>query len=250
LSKNFELLQQAEKEQELHRPPSAARQPAGASRASDGMPQRLRLEARTLEESVRLVQQLFVSPKEAAPRVVVFTAASEGAGCTTVCACAAEALLTQVSGSICLVDGNIQHPSLHNVFRLENRRGLTDALLQSEPIRGYIQATDNPRLSVLSAGASSGNSTMNTGALALRMAQLRREFDYVLVDSPPANMNAEALALCHVADGAVMVLLAEVTHREAARKTADAIRASGSIVLGAVLNQRIYPIPQGLYDRL
>jgi Mrp family chromosome partitioning ATPase len=53
-----------------------------------------------------------------------------------------------------------------------------------------------------------------------------------------------------VADGVVMVLQAEVTHREATRKTADAIRATGARVLGAVLNQRIYPIPQGIYDRL
>jgi capsular exopolysaccharide synthesis family protein len=250
LSKNFELLQQAEKEQELRRPSSPAKPSAGAYGASDGAPRRLRLEARTLEESVRLVQQLFVSPKEGAPRVVVFTSANEGAGCTTVCACAAEAMLTQLSGTICLVDGNLRHPSLHKVFGLENRHGLTDALAQSEPIRSYVQATDNPRLSVLSTGARFGNPFMNTGALGQRMAELRREFDYVLVDSPPANMNAEALALCHVADGAVLVLQAEVTHRAATRQTAEAIQAGGTSVLGAVLNQRNYPIPQGLYDRL
>jgi capsular exopolysaccharide synthesis family protein len=249
LSKNFELLQQAEKEQELRRPLSAAKPAAGTYGSRDGAPRRLRLEARTLEESVRLVQQIFVAPKET-PRVVVFTAANEGAGCTTVCACAAEAMLTQVSGSICLVDGNMRHPSLHKVFGVENQRGLADALSQSEPIRGYVQATDNPRLSVLSSGGGSGDSFMNTGTLALRMDQLRREFDYVLVDSPPANMNAEALAFCHVADGVVLVLQAEVTHREATRKTADAVRSSGANVLGAVLNQRNYPIPQGLYDRL
>lgn len=250
MSKNFELLQQAEKEQELRQPSSSAKPSAGVYGGGDGGGRRLPLQARTLEESVRLVQQLFVSPREASPRVVVFTAANEGAGCTTVCACAAEALLTQVSGSICLVDGNIQHPSLHKLFGLENRRGLTDALTQSEAIRSYIQATDNPRLSVLTCGTPSRDSMMKTGALTLRMAQLRSEFDYVLVDSPPANMNAEALGLCHVADGVVMVLQAEVTHREATRKTADAIRATGARVLGAVLNQRIYPIPQGIYDRL
>jgi Mrp family chromosome partitioning ATPase len=246
LSKNFELLQQAEKEQELHRPPVSA----SSARSRDGLPRRLRLDGRTLEESVRLVQQLFVSPKEAAPRVVMFTAANEGAGCTTVCACAGEAMLTQLSGSICLVDGNTRHPSLHKLFGVDNHRGLTEALSASEPIRSYVQATSNPRISLLSTGARPGESFMNMAALTLRMDQLRREFDYVLVDSPPANMNAEALALCHVVDGVVLVLQSAVTHRAATRQTADAIEASGAKVLGAVLNQRTYPIPQKLYDRL
>jgi len=252
LSKNFELLQQAEKDQEVFQPPQPLQKPAQGIPAPNGAPHRLRLEARTLEESVKLAQRLFILPGSEAPRVVLFTGVNQGGGTSTICACAADALQTQASGSICLVDGNLRRPSLHTIFGLENRRGLVEALTQPGSIRNCIQQVGNTRIHVLTAGSWGGESytLLNSEALRTRMGELRREFDYVLVDAPPVNLYADVITLSHYSDGILLVLQAEVTHRESARKAAESIRAAGSRVLGAVLNQRIYPIPQKLYDRL
>ena len=83
-----------------------------------------------------------------------------------------------------------------------------------------------------------------------RVNELRKEFDYVLVDAPPLNDYSDALALGQISDGLVLVLEANATRRESAVRIADTLRASQIRVLGAVLNKRTFPIPEGLYSRL
>ncbi|MGH9594657.1 MAG: hypothetical protein ACRD5L_16320, partial [Bryobacteraceae bacterium] len=61
---------------------------------------------------------------------------------------------------------------------------------------------------------------------------------------------ADASLLARHADGLVLVVEAGATRREAARKIADDLRAAHMRVLGVVLNNRTYPIPERLYRRL
>jgi Mrp family chromosome partitioning ATPase len=91
---------------------------------------------------------------------------------------------------------------------------------------------------------------MNSSRLAARIGELRGEFGYVLMDSPPVNVYSDAISLGQSADGVVLVLSANSTRKEAGRKAKESFEMAGARLLGAVLNNRTYPIPQGLYDRL
>jgi Mrp family chromosome partitioning ATPase len=82
------------------------------------------------------------------------------------------------------------------------------------------------------------------------MAEMRGMFDYVLIDAPPVNLSNEAALLGQQADGVVLVIEANCTHREAARKAKERLEAAKSPVLAAVLNNRRFPIPEGIYRRL
>jgi polysaccharide biosynthesis transport protein len=269
VSKNFELLQQAEKDQGIAgaTPQAAAVTPVGpavvavparvprtvpAGTVINGTPHRLKLGARTQDEAVKLVQRLFLFSKTDAPRVVVFTAVDHGDGCSSVTSCAAEVLGTESSGSSCVVDGNLRRPALSKFFGIDNRRGLAEALTQSGPIQSFAQQMAGTNLWVLTAGTVDGAShvLLQTDALRARMEELRAEFDHVLVDAPPVNLYADALTLGQLSDGMVLILHAEATRREAARKAKKGIQDAGVRLLGAVLNRRSYPIPQALYDRL
>jgi Mrp family chromosome partitioning ATPase len=83
-----------------------------------------------------------------------------------------------------------------------------------------------------------------------RIDELRGEFDYVLIDSPPLNIYADGVTLGKLADGLVLVLEANSTRREAAARVAENLRAAQVRVVGAVLNKRTFPIPESLYHRL
>ena len=83
-----------------------------------------------------------------------------------------------------------------------------------------------------------------------RAAELRKEFDFVIVDAPPMARYADAIALGKLSDGVVMVIEAESTRREAARVAVGNLRSSGIPVLGAVLNKRTFPIPERIYHKL
>ncbi len=82
------------------------------------------------------------------------------------------------------------------------------------------------------------------------MAELRKEFDYVLIDSPPLNMCSDSVVLGQLSDGVILVLEANATRREAVLRVAEELRARHVQVLGAVLNKRTFPIPELLYHRL
>jgi Mrp family chromosome partitioning ATPase len=79
---------------------------------------------------------------------------------------------------------------------------------------------------------------------------LRKDFTYILIDAPPLSEYADASLFAQMADGLVMVLEANDTRRETAQKAKGILDASGVPVIGAVLNNRTYPIPEPLYRRL
>lgn len=82
------------------------------------------------------------------------------------------------------------------------------------------------------------------------MTELRADFDYVLIDAPPIGSSNDATVLASSTDGLVLVLKANSSRRESARGAIHDLQAAKVRVLGAVLNQRTFPIPQSIYDKL
>ena len=249
MSKNFELLQQAEKDKELFAAPQPQPQPVAVH--TNGS-HRLKLVSQTKEEANKLVQRVFLLPNGQAPRAVLFSSVDQGEGCSSVCSCAAEALASEGAGSICLVDANLRNPSLHEYFGLDNRRGLAEAIAQSGPVKNFAQQVPGSNLWVLTAGAVNENvpALLTSESLKARLTELRGEFDHVLMDAPPVNLYADAITLGRLSDGVILVLESDSTRRETARKAKESIQAANVRLLGAVLNKRTFPIPQALYEWL
>jgi len=202
------------------------------------------------EEVLRLVQQVFrTSPEQ--PRVVVFSSVAPGDGCTWVCINSALTLASQNPGSLCIVDANLRSPSLHKEFGIDNREGLSNALNQSGSIRNYVQQIAGSNLWVLPAG-SAGNlqPQMIFETLRVRLAELRAEFETVLIDAPPASLFSDAVQLGRLSDGVILVLQGNTTRRESALSVKESFDSANVRLLGAVLNKRTFPIPQKLYNRL
>lgn len=204
------------------------------------------------EELVKLVQTVFLLPGENSPKVVVFTGAESAAGCSSICAGAAEALAANVDESVCLVDSNLRYPSLHLCLGVENSKGLGEALVDPDPIQEYVRKMPGDGMWLLSAGHFSSPlaRTVNSSRLGARINELRQEFRFILMDSPSVNVYSDAIALGQSADGVVLVVSANSTRKEAGRRAKESLEMAGARLLGAVLNNRTYPIPQPLYNCL
>ena len=246
MSRNFELLQQIEKEHEVL--PTLTRPVI----SGNGRKPRLDLEALTREEKMKLVQRLFLLPGSDAPRMVVFCGVEAGDGSSWVCAHASETLASQVKGSVCVVDANMRTPFLHEYFRRDKLCGLSDAMLQSGPVRNFAHQVNGGNLWVITCGSKTTDphTLLSSDRLQLRLTELRAEFDYVLVDGPPVNLCADATVLGKLADGVVLVVQANSTRREAARKAKEGLEGAKVRLLGAVLNKRTFPIPEALYRKI
>jgi Mrp family chromosome partitioning ATPase len=205
------------------------------------------------DEIVKFVQRVFILPGAArAPEAVAFCGVDKGAGCSWVCAQAGEVLAEQVPGRVCIVDANLRSPSLHEYFRVEVGAGFADAMRDSRPVREFARPTWNSNLWLMTSGAvgKEPNGALNPARLRVRVSELREEFDYLLLDTPPMSSYADAVLLGQLTDGIILVVGSNSTRREPARIAKESLEATKVPILGAVLNKRTYPIPEALYQRL
>jgi protein-tyrosine kinase len=270
LSRNFELLSEAGRLHELVQSqadpsqvsPRAAESsfvaPQGfennfsaAQPVEDNFPEAGSLETSGAikQEIVKLVQRLFLS--EQGPRRVVFAGTESGCGCSWMCARVAEELASQGRGTVCVVDCNLRSPGLHQQFGTENHHGLSDALLGPGPVRDYVHRWSR-NLWLVSCGASpdTGITMLGSERMRARIAELRATFDYVLIDAAPLSACNDAIVLGGLVDGVVLTLKANSSRRETARNVLHELKTANVRVLGAVLNQRTFPIPESLYKKL
>jgi capsular exopolysaccharide synthesis family protein len=205
------------------------------------------------DEITKLVQRVFIfSSLTKAPKVVAFCGVDQGSGCSWVCARVSEVLAEQTSARICVIDANLRSPSLHEHFHIERATGFADAMRDSRPAREFARATAAGNLWLLTSGAvgKEPNGALHPARLRIMFSDLRNDFDYLLVDTPPMSVHADATLLAQLTDGVVLVVSSNSTRRETARAAKESLQTAKIPILGAVLNRRTYPIPQALYQRL
>jgi capsular exopolysaccharide synthesis family protein len=205
------------------------------------------------DELAKLVQRVFVLPGTAREvTAVAFCGVDEGAGCSWVCARVSEVLAEQAPGKVCVIDANLRSPSLHDYFRVEMVPGFADAMKDPRPAFEFTCSTGTSNLRLITAGAvgKDPNGALDPARLRSRFSELRGEFDYLLIDTPPISCYADAVLLGQLTDGVILVVGSNSTRREPARIAKESFEAAKVPMLGAVLNKRTYPIPEALYQRL
>lgn len=250
MSRNFELLQNLGQEQLL-----TGIAPAVSIPACEPLPvnePKLKLEPVEQEQLTKLVQRVFLLPGGEAPRVVLFTATESGNGSSWIAARVAEILAAQVSGTVCLIDANLKNPSLHCEFELENNVGLADFLRGSAPINDFAHSFARSKLRIVCSGSGHERSLAQLGSERIRqkLAELREEANYILLDCPAVGVSPDVMVLGAAADGVVLVLKANCSRRETARQTIENFQQANVPILGAVLNQRTFPVPEAIYRKL
>jgi Mrp family chromosome partitioning ATPase len=205
------------------------------------------------EEMYKLVHRVFIGNGSAPPKLIVFTGVESGCGCTWVCARAGEALASAVEVPVCMVDADQLSPGLHRYFGIDDSAELKNDTVTSGSLRKQLTEIRGKNMWLMSCGDPQPN--RHNGMLGLekykaRLSELCSEFDYVLVDAPALSRSAQALRLGKMADGVILVVAANSTRRESARRAKESLQSAGVNVLGAVLNRRTYPIPEALYKHL
>jgi len=154
----------------------------------------------------------------------------------------ARCLSEEVPSQICIVDANLRSPSPKPLLEepdpeYDNTR------------KGHRRIAENLWLaSCDSLTANGGASTLDQ--MRVMIKDLRDEFEHVVINAPPVGLYSDAALLGQSADGLVLVLEANSTRRVAARKAKLALEASNVLVLGTVLNNRTFPIPEKIYRLL
>jgi len=243
MSRNFELLEEIERELNTA-PANNGSDPE--RRFAREIPLSLQSPPAADEEIAKLVQNVFLPICGMAHHEVVFCGIERANGSSSVCARAGRTLAAISLEKICLVDANPHSPGLSCLFGV-SREHYDEGNCASN--HHYVQVARNLWLTTLHTITSSGTA-VSAIEMRSKLADLRRDFAYVLIDAPGCSSNTGATFLGRLSDTAILVIEAEETRRVTARKAKQDFEAAGIRLLGTVLHNRSFPIPKTLYERL
>ena len=177
------------------------------------------------------------------PGVIMITSAGKGEGKSTVASNLGIAL-AEINLRVLLIDADMRKPHLHDIFNVSNSWGLSDLLrersaLDSCPVEALSRKTDIEGLSLLPSGPGTLSiaNLLYSRRLADLLGRLRAEFDIIVIDTPPMLYISDARVMGRLTDGAILVIRASKTTRDAARAAKQRLVADGIPVLGTILNE-------------
>jgi succinoglycan biosynthesis transport protein ExoP len=188
---------------------------------------------RSLRTSLQFARQ------ERGFRTLLVTSPSPAEGKTST-ACNLGTVFAQAGERVLLVSCDLRSPRLGQFFGLDEQEGLTTVLLGQKTIAQVLQQVPAERdLWVLAAGAlpPSPAELLNGAAARSLFADLREQFDLVIIDSPPVLPVTDAVLLSTFTEGTLLVVAAGRTRRSHLRRAAEKLAQVNAPVIGAVLNE-------------
>ncbi len=172
-------------------------------------------------------------------QVLLVTSANANEGKSTTAANLAAAV-AETGKKVALVDADLRRPSLHLAFGLENRVGLTTALLKDTPVLGDVfRPAPYTTLRLMTSGPLPPNPAelLDWEGFDALLERLKRDVDLVVLDSPPVLAVADARILAAKADATILIIDSGRTRAGAVRKALQALATANATVLGVVLNK-------------
>ena len=170
--------------------------------------------------------------------VLVVSSAAPGEGKSFVSSHLAMSLAA-VDQRVCLIDADLRRPRLHTMFDRQRAPGLSDVLLGRRTTAEVLRPVGAQGLVIVSSGLPTAKAAELLSYQSFRtfIEELRSDFDWIIIDSPPIMAVADAAVLSRDATAVLFVTSAEQTSLEAAEAALNELGAAGARLLGAVLNR-------------
>ena len=177
---------------------------------------------------------------EVAPRsswILLLTSAGAAEGKTT--AIVNLAMTHAHTGSrVLLVDADLRRPTLHERIGLYNEVGLTSYLIGCAGVEEVRQPTSIRNLTLVTSGPQAPNpyELLASPRMETFLAEARKSFDVVLIDTPPLLPVSDAVLLSSRVDASILVASATRTRYVEASRSRDLLLSRENAFLGVILN--------------
>ena len=143
--------------------------------------------------------------------------------------------LATIKKSVVLVDANLRSPSLHQMFDISIRPGLLNILSENKSL---ILRKLPSGLCVLTSGSLIKDPSVMLGSPKMQQLinMLKKNFDFVLIDTPPLLSGPDTTLLSSIADGVIMVVDTGRTTFSESKRAKAILEKSKANILGMVMN--------------
>jgi exopolysaccharide transport family protein len=192
-----------------------------------------------MAESYRALRtSLLLSSLGSPPKTILITSAlpQEGKSTTSI---NTAIVLAQKGTRVLLIDADLRRPSIHKTLGMGPRTGLSNVLTGSATLKQTIvRSSILPSLFILPAGTPPPNPAELLASSNMRdvLAELREEYDHIVVDTPPTLSVTDAVVMSTRADAVVLVIRCGQTTKQALRRSRDLLIQVNARVCGVLLN--------------
>jgi len=185
------------------------------------------------------------------PRVFVLTSsvASEGKSETAINLSLA---LAESGNRVLLIEADLRRPLVVSYMSMPDKVGLTNILTGQASFDDVVQETRHSGVDLLACGPLPPNPSELLASEVARtlLEELRREYDYVIIDSPPLLPVTDGALLARITDGALLVVRTQRTTTDQVAQAVDNLEKADAVLLGlvTVANKPAKKGTSGYYD--
>jgi polysaccharide biosynthesis transport protein len=191
-----------------------------------------------ISESYRMLQaNLKFLKSDERIQVIAITSSIPAEGKSTTCANLA-AVLNVMGHNVLVLDLDLRRPSQHTIWELSNAAGISDFLAGQVVNVSDVTRTIQAGLDVITSGQLPPNplGLIDSQRMADILQTWSKHYDYVLIDTPPISVAADAVVLGKLTDGLMITARPNVLDKNAGRVAKDYLSQAGINVLGLVVN--------------
>lgn len=169
-------------------------------------------------------------------KTIMVTSARPDEGKTTTI-CNLSMVMTELKKKILLIDLDLRKPAVHKTFKLSNKKGLTDILINKDNYKSYLHNVYSG-LEVLTSGMIPANPTeiINSKMLKELLKEMSKDYDYIFIDAPPVMLVSDPITISTYSDAVIVAIEHGKTEKDLAKKAVESLKQVNANIIGAVLN--------------
>ena len=172
-------------------------------------------------------------------KIILVTSVMENEGKSTVAVNLAMTL-AQKSDRVLLVDGDMRRPASYKILekKLTKEQEIGEYLNGKVPLGGILHRDKDSNLLLMLGSRNYSNSTemVSSESMGKLMLAAREAADYIVIDSPPTSLMADAEVMAEYADVSILVIRQSTARTRDINDTIDMLDNGSSELIGCVFN--------------
>lgn len=145
--------------------------------------------------------------------------------------------LSQLNKKVLIIDADSRRSTVHKKLKTENGLGCLDVISGTATVEEVVKSYNN-NLKFITSGTQTNNPSelFSTDSFEEFLNNIKDDFDYIIIDTPPINLVSDALVIAQKCDGIILIARANITTYDAFKRTIDSTKELNINVLGCIIN--------------